>query len=206
MIESAGHRLTFTSDLAYKFPECETTMTDIADMRPAETPAKCILYIDNVNNLWTWGGNRFDWVHARGLAGAVNDWPKFFGQVMECLEEGCYLEMCDISLPKAEDGSVLADNIWLTESAAVRTLRKESFTITERCEEWMREAGFDVISHSRVALKLEGPVLELMAERFEGAEISWLADSGLSSEQAWAHLEDVRRRLREKHGGLFVEV
>jgi hypothetical protein len=70
--------------------------TDLSPIQPVWVPSNVLFYVDDVESDWVEadsGGNVYDFVHGRGMAGSIKDWAKLYHQVKQSLKPGGWLEM-----------------------------------------------------------------------------------------------------------------
>ncbi|MCJ1375148.1 hypothetical protein MMC20_006382 [Loxospora ochrophaea] len=177
-------------DFADQHPATEVVGTDLSPIQPRWTPPNCKFEIDDANDDWTFAKNSFDFIHVRYLLGCISDWPRFYGQVMEHLKPGAYLEQVELSTNfKSEDDTVNPDNI-LGQSGpifieAAKTIGM-SLTIIDEMKGYIEEAGFEdvVLKEYRwpVGTWSEDPKLKELGrwnqvhllEGMEGFVLAWL--------------------------------
>lgn len=87
-----------------------------------------------------------DYVHARAMSGSIRDWPALFGQAMQCLRPGGWLEVQEYeTMARSDDGSfdqAVNFNMWQsTLNEATQTFGK-GFMDSSHHKERMEEAGF----------------------------------------------------------------
>lgn len=59
-----------------------------------QLPPNCKFFVDDVESEWTWGSDEaFDYIHGRGMAGSVADWPLLHSQVLTHLKPGGWYEL-----------------------------------------------------------------------------------------------------------------
>ncbi|KAL9105344.1 MAG: hypothetical protein Q9227_009464 [Pyrenula ochraceoflavens] len=80
---------------AESYPDATIIATDISyfDM-PTELPRNLELEIDNAEDQWTYN-EPFDFIHIRGMSGAISDWPRLYSQCLAHLRPGGYIEVID---------------------------------------------------------------------------------------------------------------
>ncbi|KAH7239831.1 hypothetical protein B0J15DRAFT_516385 [Fusarium solani] len=113
-----------------------------------------IFQIDDAQLNWTFEPESFDFIHIRSLHGAIDDWPKLYGQLFKFLKPGGWFQhmepgialRCDNPAIKyANFGSVFKQWAQLFYDAGDRLGR--TFDITDtKMENWAREAGFTKIA------------------------------------------------------------
>ena len=67
--------------------------------------------LEDVNQIWAFPDNHFDYIHARWLLGCVTDWEAFSGRAYAHLAPGGWFESYETSaFVTSDDGSVKADS------------------------------------------------------------------------------------------------
>ncbi|KAF5499591.1 Secondary metabolism regulator LAE1 [Colletotrichum fructicola] len=131
------------------FPSAEVTGTDLSPIQPIWVPPNVRFEIDDATLEWTFPKNHFDFIHARTLAGAVQNWPALIHQCYEHVKPGGSIE---ISEGRAnffcEDGTLKGDSAtwqWLSE------FRKLSaplgFDIAPALPDMLKGEGFENVNY-----------------------------------------------------------
>ncbi|KAF6840579.1 UMTA [Colletotrichum musicola] len=140
-------------DFADEFASSEVTGVDISPIQPSWVPPNCKFQIDNVEELWTWPEDYFDFVHIRHLEAAISDWPKLYDQAFRHLAPGGFIEVKELDI---EDHSqALGD---LPDTHIYKRWAKVTYEATQRIGKplthvygianELRAAGFvDVVEH-----------------------------------------------------------
>ncbi|KAJ5559218.1 S-adenosyl-L-methionine-dependent methyltransferase [Penicillium sp. DV-2018c] len=105
--------------IADEFPSAEVIGIDLSPIQPTWVPPNVRFIIDDLNQDWSFPAESFDFIHVRGLAGCVDDWPEFLDQCYDHLKPGGRLEIAELE-PScySDDGSFPEDcyfNKWQTE-------------------------------------------------------------------------------------------
>ncbi|KAF3022437.1 hypothetical protein E8E14_007917 [Neopestalotiopsis sp. 37M] len=90
-------------DMADRFPDCEVTGTDIADIFPKYAGQNIFWEIDNAELEWLRPPDSFDLVHLRNMDGAFKDWPFVYEQVFKVCKPGGWIEVMDYDLWHSEN-------------------------------------------------------------------------------------------------------
>ena len=77
------------------FPGAEIIGTDLSPGQPQWVPPNVRFEIDDAREPWTFPLNHFDFIHARTLAGSLQDWPTFLKQCYKHLKPGGKLEIAE---------------------------------------------------------------------------------------------------------------
>ncbi|KAI8311678.1 hypothetical protein K4K61_011718 [Colletotrichum sp. SAR11_59] len=131
------------------FPSAEVTGTDLSPIQPIWVPPNVRFEIDDATLEWTFPKNHFDFIHARTLAGAVQNWPALIHQCYEHVKPGGSIE---ISEGRAnffcEDDTLKGDSAtwqWLSE------FRKLSaplgFDIAPALPDMLKREGFENVKY-----------------------------------------------------------
>ncbi|OHW93292.1 methyltransferase domain-containing protein [Colletotrichum incanum] len=73
-------------EFADKYPSAWVIGTDVADKTaPCSVPPNLEIFIEDCTERWSFHGLEFDFMHARGLIGAIKDWKALFTQAYRCL-------------------------------------------------------------------------------------------------------------------------
>lgn len=75
--------LTWHSDFADQFPDCQVVGTDLSPTQPREVPPNLQFEIDDACSEWVYTKESFDFIHIRGMYGSVSDWPALYEEVMK---------------------------------------------------------------------------------------------------------------------------
>lgn len=73
----------FHTSVADQYPSASVLGVDLSPIQPRWTPANATFVIDDVEALWPYQRNYFDYVHCRQAALAIRDWPKLCTQSFE---------------------------------------------------------------------------------------------------------------------------
>lgn len=89
--------LTWDRDLCDAHPEAKVFGTDVAAIQPDSTPDMAFFYIDDANTPWWAWDDRFNFVHMRGMNGAIKTWGVTLHAAFRCLQPGGVIEISDLS-------------------------------------------------------------------------------------------------------------
>jgi ubiquinone/menaquinone biosynthesis C-methylase UbiE len=67
-------------EMAEKFPSAEVIGTDVAPTQPDWVPPNCHFEVDDIERIWTWREDSFDFIFSRDLLLAIRDWPALVDQ------------------------------------------------------------------------------------------------------------------------------
>lgn len=148
-------------DFADVHPASHVVGNDLSPTMPGWVPPNVQFYVDDVEDEWTYGEDeKFDYIHGRYLAGAMQDWPKLLSRVYENTKPGCYAEFQDWNtLLYSQDKSLPPESaLSRFHQLACHSRRSQGFDPQPgpRLEEWMKDAGFVDVEVRKILLPL-GP-------------------------------------------------
>lgn len=82
-------------DVADRYPDCEVTGTDIADIFPKFVAPNLFWEIDDAEREWLRAPDSYDLVHLRHMSGAFADWPFVYQQAFKVCKPGGWIEILD---------------------------------------------------------------------------------------------------------------
>lgn len=136
-------------DFADDHPESQVIGVDLSPVQPSFVPPNLVFEIDDLEEPWTFSF-KFNYIHSKMMAGAFQDWKRFYQQSYDFLEPGGYFEILDIVFPLRSDDNTLNPDHALYEwselmieatNKAGRPLRAAT-----TCANDLREIGFvDVV-------------------------------------------------------------
>ncbi|KAI8194727.1 Secondary metabolism regulator LAE1 [Colletotrichum sp. SAR 10_65] len=85
--------LNESSDVADEFPSAEVFGVDVSPIQPKWVPTNCKFQIDDIEQLWTWPDNHFDFIHIRNLEGCISNWTDLYKQAFKHMAPGGYIEV-----------------------------------------------------------------------------------------------------------------
>lgn len=134
-------------DIADTYRDAEVVGTDLSPIQPGWVPSNVQFFIDDAESEWTFQ-QKFDYIHVRGLAGSIQDWPRLIAQAYKALNPGGYLEI--LEAPRfdlvSDDGTYNDKTaLWrfyeLANKASDKTGR--SLSLNHDFEKEFKEAGFE---------------------------------------------------------------
>ncbi|KAK1754143.1 S-adenosyl-L-methionine-dependent methyltransferase [Echria macrotheca] len=147
-------------DFADEFPEAEVIGIDLSPIQPAWVPPNCRFELDDANLESTFADEKFDFIHVRGLAGCIEDWPKFFQRVLRCLKPGGWIEHVEASPTiTSDDNSIPADCVsyqWTEIFIQAGKRIGKSFDPNENNKAWMEAAGFTDVGTKEYKMPIGG--------------------------------------------------
>ncbi|KAK2752436.1 putative SAM dependent methyltransferase [Colletotrichum kahawae] len=136
--------------------------TDISPIQPGWVPPNCQFFIDDAQLDWTFKSDEFDFVHARGLFGGIDNWQKLYDQAFRHLKPGGWFESIEAdSQVRSQNDEIEKDPkhvfkqwaplFWQAGDIIGKTFRVaqddgQNPIIMETC---MRRAGFVDIVHKK---------------------------------------------------------
>lgn len=134
-------------EAAEEFGQAIVIGTDLSPIQPGWVPPNCKFYVDDAESEWMYPPEEhFDFIHGRGLGGAIADWPKLYGQVHENLRPGGWLEMQEYETVIRSDDDSMNCATWTTEwvqqlETASRKFGKR-MNVAHLQRKWIEDAGF----------------------------------------------------------------
>lgn len=152
--------MVLARDVAQAYPNTEVIGTDITPMQPIFVPNNLSFQLDDAQLPWTFPDNHFDFIHTRGLVGAIKDWPSLYSEIYRCLKPGGWIEHVDFSLEaKAGDDSLPKDSplrTWADVLIRAGDKMGRTFRVIDesRNMQLIRGAGFLRVRERRLKLPL----------------------------------------------------
>ncbi|KAL8688934.1 MAG: hypothetical protein Q9218_005272 [Villophora microphyllina] len=140
-------------------PDTSIIGTDLSPTQPSWVPPNVKFEVDDCEEPWTFT-EKFDVVHARYLAAAIQDWPKLISQAFQFTKPGGYAEFQDYDLQYYSEDGTLNDDLpimkWInTLLAACRDFKKDPCPGPNLAQN-MRDAGFRDVQEMKYKLPI-GP-------------------------------------------------
>ena len=82
-----------------RYPDAEVVATDINGYQPINAPPNVSFYFDDAQQTWTFT-DPFDFIHIRGLNGAISNWPELYANAFRHLKQGGIIEVADFGVIK----------------------------------------------------------------------------------------------------------
>jgi SAM-dependent methyltransferase len=139
------------------FPQAEFLGNDLSPVQPTWVPPNVRFEVDDVESGWVYGAPQ-DFIFCRNLNFAVSDFPRLAKQAFDNVRPGGWVEFqdFDVALYSEDDSyhpsSDLAKYMQLLMDSA-RKAGKEPRT-GPKLEQWVRDAGFQNITHQKFKLPL----------------------------------------------------
>ncbi|KAF1991867.1 S-adenosyl-L-methionine-dependent methyltransferase [Aulographum hederae CBS 113979] len=135
-------------DFAQDHPQCAITGIDLSPIQPSFVPPNLTFVIDDAEEEWIYS-HKFDYIHARLMAGSLSDWEKLIQAAFDHLEPGGWFEIQDYILPcKSNDGSYEGTHLQAWGNYMLEAARKfgRPMDLAQNYAGWMKQAGFvDVV-------------------------------------------------------------
>ncbi|KAJ5958896.1 uncharacterized protein N7479_006046 [Penicillium vulpinum] len=134
-------------DIAEKFPGAKVIGNDISAIQPNWVAPNVEFIVEDFESEWFYKKNSFDFIHARLLAGCVENWSQFFARVFDHLKPGGYFEIQESAVwAWSDDGTLKADSPFIQYLQAVNAAGQRmgrELNIYHKLKEWMIDAGFE---------------------------------------------------------------
>ncbi|KAF2401058.1 S-adenosyl-L-methionine-dependent methyltransferase [Trichodelitschia bisporula] len=202
-------------DFADLHPEADVTGTDLSPIQPHWVPQNCHFEIDDAEMEWTFGANKFDYIHNRNFVCAIRNWPRLIEQTFHALKPGGWVEWHE-KQPKfmSDDDTLLPDSpldLWsqyFFEAAEKFNTPADS---PSKIKGWMEATGFVDIQQYRLKLPVgmwpkdqrlkKCGLIEMinMTEGIEGLSLMCFTRAlGWSVEKVQLFLMEVRKHAKER--------
>lgn len=133
-------------DMADRYPSAAVLGIDLSPVQSTWIPPNARFEVDDFEEDWTFGSDRFDLVHMRSLVSGVRDYPRLYKQAFAAIKPGGWLEVNDIALPVfCDDGTFPEDSAsvkwahWFDE-ACIKI--GQPVPKLEQYGKWLEEVGF----------------------------------------------------------------
>jgi SAM-dependent methyltransferase len=134
-------------DMADKFPTAQVIGVDLAAVQPSWVPPNIQFEIDDVEDEWAYGRNKFDFIHARNLLLAIRNWDRLVQKSFSHLNPGGYLEVSGTWLhPSSDDNTIPEDSAYAEFFRVMRRIGDEIDAPVDAPLTWksrMQNAGFE---------------------------------------------------------------
>lgn len=93
-------------EFADEYPDSQVVGIDLSPIQSSAAPPNCRFFVEDVESSWTYDA-KFDYVHGRGMAGAIKDWDALLEQAFANLTDGGFLELQEYeTVYKSDDDSL----------------------------------------------------------------------------------------------------
>jgi ubiquinone/menaquinone biosynthesis C-methylase UbiE len=97
-------------DMADQYPSATVTGIDLSPVQATWVPPNAMFEIDDFEDEWTFGADKFDLVHMRHLLSSVSDYVRLYKQAFHALKPGGWLEINEVALSVyCDDGTFPED-------------------------------------------------------------------------------------------------
>ncbi|TDZ29646.1 putative methyltransferase tdiE [Colletotrichum spinosum] len=140
---------TWALDYADEFPDATVVGVDLSPIQPLYVPPNCHFEVDDLEKEWTWK-EPFDFIFARNMIGAFQNWKEVIAQAYRSLEPGGYFEIHDSVYPiRCDDGTLTEDmplSRWTHMIMEACEKMGRSLAITPQFAGMMEEVGFEGVT------------------------------------------------------------
>ncbi|KAK0390738.1 hypothetical protein NLU13_0241 [Sarocladium strictum] len=143
-------------EMGDEFPSAEVIGTDLSPIQSEWVPPNVRFEIDDATNEWMFPKDHFDFIHARTLAGAIQDWPGLLRQCYEHCKPGGAVEIVEGRANFFCDDGTLGEDTqtykWLMEFR--RLSGPLGFDIAPSMPDLLRDAGFEDVQITQKVIPL----------------------------------------------------
>ncbi|KAH7418780.1 S-adenosyl-L-methionine-dependent methyltransferase, partial [Cadophora sp. MPI-SDFR-AT-0126] len=134
----------WANELADNNGSCKVLGIDICPMQPNLVNPRVQFMLENFDSPeYEEPQRRYDYIHARDLAGSVTDWPELLGKAFRATRPGGWVEIGQVDINPETNGELDPNLGWWVENIIHAGERsKKSFDICGRLEGWVKGAGF----------------------------------------------------------------
>jgi len=131
-------------DYAEEHPESHIVGVDLSPIQPTFVSSNLEFQIDDITQEWTFH-KPFDYIHSRVMNTCIQDWVGYFKQCYDNLAPGGWLEVQELDMPRADDGTMgpgtAQHQAWsLLREGAERAGAR--YAHVDEFKGWMEKAGF----------------------------------------------------------------
>ncbi|KAK0387226.1 hypothetical protein NLU13_5539 [Sarocladium strictum] len=203
-------------DMADEFPNSDVFGTDLSPIQPDWVPANCRFHVDDYEDEWTYReSEKFDYIHGRALSGTSADWSRFYGNVLQTLKPGGWVEMQEYDAYIFSDDDSFDRAPWTKEWCekldGASKLFGKPFNVAKYHRQWMIDAGFQDVQELVYRIPIgpwaKDPTLKELG-RFELIHMQMSVASHVpalfsrvwhySEQQCQVLVENVKREFRSK--------
>ncbi|KAL1955648.1 hypothetical protein VTO42DRAFT_8381 [Malbranchea cinnamomea] len=138
-------------DFADQHPSSQVFGNDLSPIQRTWMPPNCTFDVDDFESEWPYDqSRRFDYIHARDIAGSVGDYDKLFERAYQNLNPGGYLELQDFEIDIFSDDESRERAVTAVQWQRILAYSSEKFgkplMVAKEWKEKMIRAGFtDVV-------------------------------------------------------------
>ncbi|KAJ9273733.1 hypothetical protein DTO212C5_12 [Paecilomyces variotii] len=132
-------------DFADMFPSTEVWGNDLSPIQPSYVPPNVKFIIDDFEDDWAYGDQKFDYIHARYMATTVKDFPRLLRQCYSNVTPGGWVEFQDWDTRlHSEDRSTHGTSLQQYYDLTIPAFNRLGVEPAPgpHLEGWFREAGF----------------------------------------------------------------
>ncbi|KAL2010935.1 hypothetical protein VTN00DRAFT_3653 [Thermoascus crustaceus] len=147
---------------------------DLSPIQPSQVPPNLKFLIDDFEDEWI-EDDKFDFIHARYLAGSVKDFPKLLRKAYEHTAPGGWVEFQDWDAAMySHDGSIKGTSIEQFYREVVGSFTRAGYIVSPgpKLEGWFRDAGF----------------VDVHVQKYQVPMGTWPKDKHLKRLGAWNYL------------------
>jgi hypothetical protein len=132
-------------DFADLHTESNVIATDLSAIQPGYVPENLQFELDDAENQWQYK-KPFDYIHIRGMAGSIADWPRLLQQAYDNMVPGGWIELLDFEAWASTDDNSLPEASAYNQYQVLLSEASKSFgklmNVSPRFHEFVRDAGF----------------------------------------------------------------
>ncbi|KAL2208571.1 S-adenosyl-L-methionine-dependent methyltransferase [Sarocladium strictum] len=203
-------------DIADEYPDSQVFGVDLSPIQPDWVPDNCRFHVDDYEDEWTYKeSEKFDYIHGRALSGTSANWPRFYGNVLDTLKPGGWVEMQEYDAWIFSDDDSCSRAPWTMEwvdklDGASKLFGKQ-INVAKNHRQWMIDAGFEEVQELVYRIPIgswaRDPTLKELG-KFELIHMQMSVDSHTpalfsrvwhyTEEQCRVMIENVKREFRDK--------
>ncbi|KIV81498.1 hypothetical protein, variant [Exophiala sideris] len=139
-------------DMGDEYPSAEIIGTDLSPIQPSWIPPNVRFQIDDATQEWAFPPESFDFIHARGMAGSIRDWPELLRQAYIHLKPGGRIELSEGRPHMCCDDNTYSEQSatyrWVSEFYKISRGAGLEFDMFPQYAGLLQEAGFgDIKTH-----------------------------------------------------------
>ncbi|KAK5080418.1 hypothetical protein LTR05_008667 [Lithohypha guttulata] len=209
-------------DMGDLYPSAQVIGTDLSPIQPNWIPPNVSFQVDDATDPWAFPKESFDFIHARSLAGSIQDWPALIRKAYEHLKPGGRIEFSEARMRFRYDDNTYSQTSttrwWMSEFDKIARENNLDFDAFPRFGNSFRQAGFtSVVEGERpcpIGLWPKHKKLKEVGGVFKAQLIGSALDSyslalftrlgGWSGVETHAFLAEVRKELAERRMHLYT--
>ncbi|EKJ68900.1 hypothetical protein FPSE_10926 [Fusarium pseudograminearum CS3096] len=133
-------------EMAEEFTSAEVIGTDVAPTQPGWVPPNCHFEVDDIERIWTWREESFDFIFSRDLLLAIRDWPALIDQTYTHLQPGGWVEFQAIVGVLGCDDDSIPEDSYLRKFSTMMEQGSSKFgaclTDPMKWKGWFEERGY----------------------------------------------------------------